>query len=109
MTTKISDFMRTAFNVQTTSKLPTGTSLYLQLPNAKHDLVKQHFGSSFAEERGYKYSSGQHVFAVGGLLVTLYMSFGVWRFGSDDHVRDNPAVQRTIETMAAVLSGDTPS
>lgn len=88
--------------VYTTSKSELGTSLLRPLPNVKHANVKKHFGSSLATERGDKYSSA-HVMEIAGVVVTLYMANGKWRFGAIQE-KVTPYVEGVLANVEALLS-----
>jgi len=102
--TRIHDTLRTEHGVKSTTRSITGSSLFRPLPDAKHDLVKKYFGSSFATQRKDKYSS-THKFTVCGELVTLYMSCGEWRFGAGKNVRGNPFVIKQLDAIQKLLEG----
>lgn len=79
--------------------LMSGSSLYASLPNATHELVEKYFGTAFSKaEQKKKYSDKEHLFMVNGVPVSLYMSYGQWRFGVHQS-RVNEAVRGTLHAI----------
>ena len=81
------------------------SSLFRILPFTERRAIQTHFGTAFhGREKSQKYSDCYHLFDVGGLPITLYMSHGEWRFGtnSDKVTTEIDAVLRNIE---AILKG----
>ena len=100
---KLSNEMKQIGAYVDASKDCSGTSLFEALPDAKHANVKKHFGNSFSTQRQHKYSPDRHLFMIQNHIVTLYMCFGVWRFGCHDSLRNDPFALAKLEQIKNLL------
>jgi hypothetical protein len=91
----------TALGFKATRACYAGAGMYRELPKVKHATVRKLFGTSFAHDRREKYSD-LHLIEFQGVVVTLYMSFGVWRFGAI-HERVTPELEDQLQKLQTLL------
>jgi len=64
-------------------KFLNGSSLWLTLPDATNEQMREMFGTGFALQDKEKYSDSIIVQSeMTGLLYSLYKNYGVWRVGA---------------------------